>query len=95
MQQSLFDQYLRELRNRKPLVDIHTLIQETQKYVSLPSDDSDKPSPHYTGGAVDLSILDSNGEMLPMGTNFDHFGAEATTRHYEEKKIPDDNELKL
>ena len=32
---------------------------------------------HNYGAAVDLSIVDKNGEPLPMGTEFDFFGMEA------------------
>src|SRR3989344_3227555 len=48
VQQSLFDGYFR------PLKDLHSdwnndqLLEETQKYVSLPSKDPAKPSPHNT-----------------------------------------------
>jgi D-alanyl-D-alanine dipeptidase len=39
---------------------------------------------HNYGAAVDVSILDSRGEPLPMGTEYDHFGPEANTDREEE-----------
>jgi D-alanyl-D-alanine dipeptidase len=39
--------------------------------------DPRKGSIHNRGGAVDLTIVDSNGEELDMGTGFDFFGPEA------------------
>ena len=39
--------------------------------------DPKKGSIHNRGGAVDLTIVDSNGLELDMGTNFDFFGPEA------------------
>ena len=34
---------------------------------------------HNYGAAVDLSILDENGTVLPMGTEYDYLGPEANT----------------
>lgn len=44
-----------------------------------------KNPPHSTGGAVDVSLLDNDGNPLPMGTNLDYFGEEATTNYFEKK----------
>ena len=43
-------------------------------YVSNPQHG---PGLHNYGAAVDVTLVDSLGEMLPMGTGFDHFGPEA------------------
>ena len=42
-------------------------------YVANPS----KGSIHNRGGAVDITLVDSNGAALNMGTSFDFFGVEA------------------
>jgi len=83
VQQSLFDEYKDRLRlsNSEKSDDELTIL--TQTYVSLPSNNPLHPSPHYTGGAVDLSIIDDFGNPLEMGTPFDHFGIEASATYYE------------
>ncbi len=43
-------------------------------YVADPS----KGSIHNRGGAVDISLIDSKGNELDMGTSFDYFGIEAS-----------------
>jgi D-alanyl-D-alanine dipeptidase len=43
-------------------------------YVANPS----KGSVHNRGGAVDISLVDTNGVELDMGTPFDFFGIEAS-----------------
>lgn len=43
-------------------------------YVADPA----KGSIHNRGGAVDITLVDSNGNELDMGTPFDHFGIEAS-----------------
>lgn len=44
-----------------------------QRFVSDPIEDRNVPPVHTTGGAVDLTILDENGQELDMGTGFDTF----------------------
>ncbi|OGY93730.1 MAG: hypothetical protein A2406_04155 [Candidatus Komeilibacteria bacterium RIFOXYC1_FULL_37_11] len=41
-----------------------------RRYVSWPSNNRDFPSPHATGGAVDVWIL-QNGKSVDLGVNFD------------------------
>ena len=48
------------------------------KYVANP----DKGSMHNRGGAVDISLITEDGQVLDMGTDFDHFGEQAH-RNYE------------
>ncbi|MBN9387569.1 MAG: M15 family metallopeptidase [Chloroflexi bacterium] len=57
VQESLHDFYKQKLREKYPAMDNETLECETQKYVSLPSKDPARPSPHTTGGSVDLAIV--------------------------------------
>ncbi|KIL40394.1 hypothetical protein SD70_14080 [Gordoniibacillus kamchatkensis] len=58
---------------------------EISKFVAYPSDDADAPSPHMTGGAVDLTIAGADG-WLDMGTGFDEFTEKARTDWYETAK---------
>lgn len=83
IQQALFDKYKARLRKDKPELENEVLKKETERYVSLPSLKIDKPSPHLTGGAIDLTIMDEKGKKLEMGTEFDFFGEKAKTDFYE------------
>jgi D-alanyl-D-alanine dipeptidase len=49
-------------------------IVSNPSYVANPS----KGSIHNRGGAVDITLVDSNGNELNMGTPFDFFGVEAS-----------------
>ncbi|AYN04560.1 peptidase M15 [Flavobacterium sp. 140616W15] len=49
-------------------------IVSNPKYVADPK----KGSIHNRGGAVDITLVDSNGKELDMGTSFDFFGKEAS-----------------
>ena len=95
VQQSLFDSYVNLLRFQDPNVSEETITEFAQTYVSLPNNDPVKPSPHFTGGALDLSILNPNGIPLNMGTGFDFFGPEAATRYFEDIYVSnDDHEIR-
>jgi len=85
LQEELFLEYREKLRRAHPEYSEERLARETEIYVSLPSRDASVPAPHSTGGAVDLTICDPNGQSVPMGTDFDHFGPEAATRFFEER----------
>lgn len=57
VQESLFHFYRKNLCNQMPHMTDDELNNETQKYVSMPSRDISRPSPHNTGGSVDLAIV--------------------------------------
>jgi D-alanyl-D-alanine dipeptidase len=86
VQQSLFDKFKIIVRERHPEIkDEDKITEMTTQFVALPSLDDKKPSPHNTGGAVDLTIADENGIWLDMGTYFDEMTDRTRTRYYEEK----------
>lgn len=58
------------------------------QFVSYPSENPDTPFVHATGGAVDLTVVDSRGNELDMGTAFDDFSAMAHTAYFEEADDP-------
>ena len=83
-QKALFDKYYDEFEASTRLKG-NELLEYTKKFVSLPSMDKGKPSPHNTGAAIDLTICDCDDNPIDLGTYFDDFREEAYTRFYEEK----------
>lgn len=77
VQSSAYQNYFQELTSLHPDWDEQRLTTETQKYVSLPSTDPYKPSPHNTGGAVDLAIVslphDIESEILVLNSQIIQF----------------------
>nr|WP_298377138.1 M15 family metallopeptidase [uncultured Halomonas sp.] len=71
VQQYLFDTLFEAIRTRHPDADDDELLARTREFVSVPSTDSNAPSPHLTGGAVDVTLCDEDGLLLDMGTLFD------------------------
>lgn len=86
VQLRLFDELIKVVARTYPEASSEKLQEIASKYVSIPSRDESKPSPHATGGAVDLTIVDGDGLPLRMGTEFDDFSHAAHTRFYEEKE---------
>ena len=83
-QQALFDSYYEEFKKTTNLQG-EELMSYTCKFVSLPSLDNTKPSPHNTGAAIDLTICSLDGTPIPVGSEFDDFSLRAYTNYYEEK----------
>lgn len=83
VQTFLYHKFVENLRRKHPDWTAQELLTHAQIYVSLPNTNPDHPSPHLTGGAVDLSISDERGILLDMGTEFDAFTGEACSCYFE------------
>lgn len=59
-----------------PEITRQTLLAANRRYVSWPSRDPDRPSPHATGGAVDVWLY-RHGQPVNMGVPFDHMAETA------------------
>lgn len=61
------------------LDDVEALV---GRFWAPPSADPATPPPHSTGGAVDLTLADGEGELLPMGGAIDELGSVSEPDHY-------------
>ncbi len=76
------------LKPRVPHLHGKALVEEVEKYWAAPSDGEGSPSPHSTGGAVDLTLrFIATGQPLFMGGLFDDVTEDAWTDAYELKPI--------
>lgn len=83
-QQALYDKYYAQVKLQYPNFSLEQLEQKTKEFVSKPSLDSQYPSVHNTGGAIDLTLFDIvNNRELNMGTVFDDFTSIANTNYFE------------
>lgn len=64
----------------------------TREFVSLPSAVATAPSPHLTGGSVDVTLIDQQGLMLDMGTQFDEASSLSHTHAFEEIAEPNEQQ---
>lgn len=72
-----------ELRKRKPNLSAEALAAEVSNYWAAPSAGPAAPSPHSTGGAVDLTLRWRGGDQLWMGSLFDDASPLAHTDRFE------------
>ena len=86
VQQSLFLKFSEELRKECPSdTDDESIFDMASRFVSPPKNDPDKVSPHMTGGAVDVGLVDECGLSCPMGSEFDETSKRSVTDYFEEK----------
>jgi len=85
VQRLLFDEQKEEMRKRNPGATQAELTDMALIYVALPSTDPLKPSPHNTGGAIDLSIVDADNRPLDMGGAYDEASEISATMYFEKK----------
>ena len=83
VQQSLWDYFRNKKLIENPDLSDVEIDKLTAFCVSFPSYNVLEPSLHNTGGAVDLTIIDSDGNELDMGCEFDEFTNKAWTNHFE------------
>lgn len=83
LQAALVDSFNADIELRYPA---HT-PEEKQKilalFVSPPSANPYQPSPHMTGGSVDVTLCDEHGQSLDLGTDFDAPVDESWTTAFE------------
>lgn len=72
-----------ELKKRDPALAGVELLAEVERYWAAPSAGVDAPSPHSTGGAVDLTMRWRGGEAHWMGSLFDDASPIAHLDHFE------------
>ncbi|RXS88151.1 M15 family metallopeptidase [Geobacillus sp. PK12] len=66
IQKRAFERALQRVKENSSNQDLDHLMAEASKYVAPP-----EVAPHPTGGAVDLTLIDSNGSELDLGTPYD------------------------
>jgi D-alanyl-D-alanine dipeptidase len=85
LQQAFFETLIEELHQTHPHASQRELETMATAFVAHPNACEQRPSPHLTGGAVDLTLVDEDGILMEMGTEFDETVSASYTRYYEEK----------
>ncbi len=89
VQQYLFDTLFEVMRARHPTCGEEALLARTREFVAMPSRDPRAPSPHLTGGAVDVTLCDADGLMLEMGSQFDEASVASHSDYLERLDAPE------
>lgn len=94
VQQHLFQHFATEIKNRKPDFTEEEILEETLKYVAFPSIKPYQTSPHLTGGAIDITLGDEEGNPLDLGNAFDEISEKSATRYFEKNLKENEEALK-
>ncbi|RTR05519.1 M15 family metallopeptidase [Halomonas nitroreducens] len=92
VQQYLFETLQDILHEHHPELPPGELDARTREFVAEPSRAPDRPSPHLTGGAVDVTLCDADGLPLDMGTLFDEAVPASHTAALEALATPDERQ---
>lgn len=87
LQKELFETYFDKVVKEFNLENLSIEEQENIliKFVSKPVENIKNPPLHTTAAAIDVTLTDSFGNDLNMGTDFDEFSSKSYTNYYDEK----------
>ncbi|MEI6141188.1 MAG: M15 family metallopeptidase [Mariniphaga sp.] len=85
VQLEIYNRMLESIKQIHPNFSEIQLHEETAKFASEGSLNTKMPSPHFTGGSVDVTLANDSGFELNMGSQFDSCNNESGTRFFEEK----------
>ena len=83
VQQYLYDTLHGAMQAHYPEDNAEQLATRLRQFVAPPSDSPTAPSPHLTGGSVDVTLCDSEGLFLDMGTEFDEISPQSASAAFE------------
>lgn len=95
LQKELFEKYSGKIIKDFKLENLSEKdkIDFISKFVADPIKDRNYPPMHTTGGAIDLVLINSNGEELDLGVGFDEFTEKTNTDYFE--KNENNEEVKI
>lgn len=95
VQQYLYDSLHSAMQANYPQESAVELAARLRQFVALPSSDPAAPSPHLTGGSVDVTLCDVEGLWLDMGTEFDDISRMSASAAFEtiDKPSPRESEV--
>jgi D-alanyl-D-alanine dipeptidase len=62
--------------------DRDAILPEVQTFWAIPSSDPATPPPHSTGGAIDVTLVNTNGEPINMGSPIDELSLRSYPDHF-------------
>ena len=93
-QMSSWKKRLEETRKEFPDLSEEELVRKTSIKVANPTDKSNVGG-HQTGGAIDITLINNNGEELDMGTKYEEYNKKTITDCKDITDIQKKNRKKL
>jgi D-alanyl-D-alanine dipeptidase len=95
VQQFMVDYTLRQLVQSRGLhldrltdTQQQALLEQVYQFWAPPSNDPATPPPHSTGAAIDLTLLDANGQVIDMGSAIDELSPRSYPQHFAHSDNP-------
>jgi D-alanyl-D-alanine dipeptidase len=86
VQDAIYSAYQAEVTAAHPDWTHEDIIVQVETFVTKASDRQRIP-PHATGGTIDLTLVEAEGNELDMGTEFDSFNPEAASMYFEDNVL--------
>jgi len=86
LQQLAQEQGIR-LESADPLI-LQSLLQKVYEFWAPPSSDPAMPPPHSTGGAIDVTLVQANGQPVEMGAPIDEISPRSYPNHFANSQDP-------
>ena len=80
-QRMRYDQIYESYKALSSKISDDEIKEKVDLVVSTPSENPNMPPAHSTGGAVDLSIVDTNGYLIDMGSEYGIYNQEQNRNH--------------
>ena len=77
----LYNKYYNRIKQEYPYLKDPELTERVEQFISKPGHNY----LHGTGGAIDVTLVDDNGNDLNMGTQFDEFNNKTRTDYFEHR----------
>ena len=68
--------------DKSKVLGLEKVVEEVGKYWAAPCSDQRRPPPHSTGAALDITLVDSNLDLLDMGGGIDEIGPTSSPNYY-------------
>ena len=81
LQAALYDKYLKQAKKNNPTFSDSEARASLIGYIYPPI--SNPPPPHSTGGVIDLTFVDENGQAVDFGTGFDDLSERANIDYFD------------
>lgn len=84
VQQFMVEYTFQILRQQLPNESEEAIAQQVEQFWAQPSENPETPPPHSTGAAIDITLVNEQGETLDLGSEIDELSSRSYPDFYED-----------
>lgn len=84
VQQFMVEYTFQILRQQLPNESEEAIAQQVEQFWAQPSENPETPPPHSTGAAIDITLVNEQGETLDLGSEIDELSSRSFPDFYED-----------